>query len=91
MHAYIEKDFADRDGVRHIVKGPEKSFRFFLFLVRRTPWSQITTLATGQSSVFLLEVRTPFLAISNVLPILAFAGRILCRDKSVSFTQRQRQ
>ena len=27
-------------------------------------------------SVFLLEGRTPFLAISNVLPTLAFAGRI---------------
>jgi hypothetical protein len=40
---------------------------------------------------FLLEVRTQFLAISNVLPILAFAGRILSRDKSLSFTQRQSQ
>ncbi len=91
MHAYIEKDFADRDGVTHIVKGPEKSFRFFSFLFRRRQWRQIRDVCHGTITAFLLEVRTLFLAISNVLPVLEFAGRILCRDSYVSVTRRHPQ
>ena len=75
----IDAEFADQNAFTPMVRRTTalSLSDFFPFLFRRRPWRQIRDVCHHTITVFLLEVRTLFLAISNVLPVLEFVGRIL--------------